>query len=248
MNGIVVEAAIDGRATSPASCAGWIGPLGVLMLQNTPMTFLGCLSNPETFAFPILCRTVEGAWVENVVPGDPAVEPAFTAAAKAVAREGAVAVTSNCGFAIRHQRAVADTLAIPVSLSSLLLLPSLLNTVGSGQRVGIATFDSRYFSSDLLPLAGVADPERCVIVGIENTASWQAMSRRNVKIGYDELEADLTGAITQLLSRHRDIAALLFECAGFGPFAPAIRRKTAMPVYDAQTNARLLMLGRGLSP
>jgi hypothetical protein len=63
--------------------------------------------NPATFEFPVISETVTGAWVENVVRGDPALEPAYIAAARRLVERGAIAISSNCGFSIRHQPAVA---------------------------------------------------------------------------------------------------------------------------------------------
>src|SRR4051794_19347477 len=114
------------------------GPLGVLQLENKPVMFLGSLGNPKTFSFPTLYRTVAGAWASNVVPGDPAMEAAFVSAAKELVAEGAAAITTNCGFTLRYQRAMAEAVPVPVATSSLLLLPFLAATTRGC--IGILTF------------------------------------------------------------------------------------------------------------
>lgn len=92
--------------------------------------------NPETFDFATISETVAGAWVENVVRGDPALEPAYVAAARRLVERGAVAITSTCGFSIRHQAAVAASVNVPVIMSSLLLLPALLRQLPERQDRG----------------------------------------------------------------------------------------------------------------
>ncbi|BBK30098.1 hypothetical protein EDC65_4656 [Stella humosa] len=219
--------------------------LGILQLANTPMMLVGCPGNPATFDFPVRYRQVSGAWVDNVVAGDPAVEAAFVAAARALEQEGVAALTTACGFALRHQRAIAAVLRIPVATSSLLLLPSMLAAARPGGRIGVLTFDARHFSPDLLPLAGVAAPDRVAVMGIEGSESWERMSQPEVQITADILERDVLAAIDRLVAREANLAGLLFECGGFGPVSAAARRRTGLPVLDAIDNARLLMAGVG---
>ncbi|MER9793659.1 hypothetical protein [Mesorhizobium sp. M0213] len=62
--------------------------------------------NPTTFDFPVISQAVAGAWPDQMVPGDPALEPACIAAARRLIERGAIAISSNWGFFIRHQAAV----------------------------------------------------------------------------------------------------------------------------------------------
>ncbi|MET4349513.1 hypothetical protein ABIC07_009042 [Bradyrhizobium sp. RT9a] len=101
--------------------------IGILNLErgapagaSPPPTRPGSLLNPSTFNFPIIAETVTGACVENVVRGDPGLEPAYVAAARRLVERGAVAISSTCGFSIRHQQAVAASVDVPVAMSSLL--------------------------------------------------------------------------------------------------------------------------------
>ena len=116
----------------------------------------GSISNRDTFSFPILCQQVPGAWTKTVVFGvaSPELEKAYIEAAQDLVRKGAVAITSNCGFTIKFQKAVLRALSVPVSMSSLLLLPYILSTTCG--RMGILKFDSRPLTGDLLRMAGVA--------------------------------------------------------------------------------------------
>ena len=217
--------------------------LGILQLANTPMMLVGCLGNPATFDFPVRYRRVTGAWVDNVVAGDPGIEDAFVAAARELEQDGVAAITTTCGFALRHQRAMAAAVGVPVAASSLLLLPSLLAAAPPGRKIGVLTFDSRHFSAELLPLAGVSEPGRIVLAGIEDTRSWERMSRPEVEMTGEILERDVLAAVDRLVAGEPALAALLFECAGFGPVSATARRRTGLPVLDAVETARLLMAG-----
>src|SRR5438874_7886249 len=87
--------------------------LGILNLERglaagaTPLMRPGSLINPATFNFPVILETAEGAWAECVVRGDKDLEPAYVAAAKRLVERGAIAVSSNCGFSLTYQKAVA---------------------------------------------------------------------------------------------------------------------------------------------
>src|SRR5690349_13327394 len=96
--------------------------LGILLLERgpSPSPFTpkpGSMAHPATFDFPAITETVEGAWTDVVIRGNPALEPACIAAAQRLVDQGAVAITSNCGFFIRHQAAVAASVNVPVALS-----------------------------------------------------------------------------------------------------------------------------------
>jgi hypothetical protein len=191
------------------------------------------MTNSETFGFPVISETVTGAWVENVVRGDPALEPAYIAAAQRLVERGAVAISSNCGFSIRHQAAVAASVKVPVVMSSLLLLPVLLRQLPRPAKIAVLTYDSAHCSDDLLGIRDPAERARVVIGGIEGGEFWHNELKRPVPpTSVASIEKDVTACVARLRAAHPEIAMILFECAGFPLVAPAIRRITKLPVYD----------------
>ncbi|UWU75772.1 hypothetical protein N2603_38295 [Bradyrhizobium huanghuaihaiense] len=217
--------------------------LGILQLNSTPQILAGSVSNPATFSFPTICRRVPGASVKNVVFGadDDQMEVAFVSTAKSLVRDGAIAITTNCGFTIKYQKAVAQALSVPVSMSSLLLLPYIVATIKG--RVGIVTFDSKPLTSNLLRIAGVESHDRIAVAGIENSETWRAMSEPENNTTVSQMIEDLLAAIALMRKQHDDVEAMLFECAGFTAVAQEVRKQTRLPVYDAVSNAKLLMSG-----
>ena len=148
--------------------------LGILNLERgnlpgtTPPTPRpGSLTSPATFNFPVISETVSGAWADVVIPGDPALEPAYVAAARLLVERGAVAISSNCGFSIRHQAAVAASVNVPVVMSSLLLIPALLRQLPPAGKLAIVTADSRHCDEDLLGVHDPAERSMIVIGGVE---------------------------------------------------------------------------------
>ncbi|MDA9393136.1 hypothetical protein WN73_21775 [Bradyrhizobium sp. CCBAU 45394] len=223
--------------------------LGILKLERglqpgaTPPTPpLGSMLNPASFDFPVVYETVEGAWVENVVRGDPALEPAFIAAARRLAERGAVAISSTCGFSIRHQAAIAASVNVPVGMSSLLLLPTLLRHLPPLAKLAVLTYDSKCCGEDLLGLDRPDEGARVVIGGIEGGKFWHdELKRPAPPTDVAAVEADVASCIARLRDAHPEIAVILLECAAFPIVAPAIRRITRLPVYDIVGLCRLMM-------
>nr|WP_247454499.1 MULTISPECIES: hypothetical protein [unclassified Bradyrhizobium] len=224
-------------------------PLGILHLERglapgatPPAPAAGSMLNPATFDFPTISETVAGAWVENVVRGDPTLEPAFIAAARRLVDRGAVAISSTCGFSVRHQSAVAASVDVPVVMSSLLLLPTLLGQLPTRAKIAVLTYDSTYCSEDLLGIENRSERARAVIGGIEGGKFWHdELKRPAPPLDVAAIEADVANCIERLRSKHPEIATILFECAAFPIVAPTIRRVAKLPVYCITDLCRLAM-------
>jgi len=202
----------------------------------------GSLRHPATFHFPLIIETIPGAWVENAVRGDPALEPAVIATARRLVERGAVAISSTCGFLVRHQAAVAASVTVPVAMSSLLLLPALLHQVPPRAKIAVVTYDSRHCSQDLLGIDDPAERARIVIGGIEGGKFWHDEQKRPVPpTDVAAIETEVATCVARLRATHPDIATILFECAAFPVAAPAIRRIAKLPVYDIVGFCRMTM-------
>lgn len=223
--------------------------LGILHLERgispgaTPPTPVpGSMLSSATFDFPTIKETVAGAWVENVVRGDPALDPAFIAAARRLVERGAIAISSTCGFSIRHQEAVAASVNVPVVTSSLLLLPALLRQLPLNAKIAILTYDSTCCSEDLLGVSDPAARARIVIGGIEGGKYWHdELKRPPPPTNVGAVETEVAACVAQLRNAHPEIAVILFECAAFPIVAPAIRHVTKLPLYDITDLCRMTM-------
>ncbi|WP_245491128.1 hypothetical protein [Mesorhizobium sp. M2A.F.Ca.ET.037.01.1.1] len=198
--------------------------------------------NPATFDFPIIKETIRGAWAADVIRGNPALEPSYIAAAQRLVERGAVAITSDCGFSIRHQAAVANSVNVPVATSSLLLVPALLRQLPSSSKLAILTADSKSCGFELLGVEDPAERARLVIGGVEGGKLLQnEMKRPPIPTEVADIEADVAGCITRIRSEHPEIAAILFECTGFPTVSHTMRRSTKLPIYDIVDVCKMMM-------
>lgn len=212
--------------------------LGILNLERglSPGVTLppppGALRNPDTCGFPVILETVKGAWADVVIRGEPKLEAACIAAARRLVERGAVVVSSNCGFFIRHQAAVAASVDVPVVMSSLLMTPSLLHQIPKSAKLAVLTADSTQLGEDLLGVNDPAERARIVIGGIEGGKHWQdEMKRPPPPTDVSAIETDVTELLARLQDAHPEIAAFLLECTAFPIVASTIRRITKRPVY-----------------
>ncbi|RUW64575.1 hypothetical protein EOA31_35565, partial [Mesorhizobium sp. M4B.F.Ca.ET.049.02.1.2] len=178
--------------------------------EKPPQAHPGSLLNPATYDFPIIVETVEGAWADRVIRGDPSLELAYVAAAQRLVERGAVAMIANCGFAIRHQAAVAASVNVPVALSSLLLIPTLLRQLSPGAKLAVLTADSTHCSEDLFGIDDAAERARIVVGGIEGGKLLEnEMQRPPRRTPVSEIEDDVKACVMRLRKKHPDIAAFL---------------------------------------
>lgn len=224
--------------------------LGVLCLANDgnyhgqDPDFGPGIANARRYESAPVWRRIPGAWSSNVVSGDPTCEDKYVKAAQALVQEGADAITCDCGFTVRYQHAVAAAVRVPVSTSSLLLLPSLLLHVVVDKKVAILTADSRCLDAGILNILGIALRSRLVVEGLQGTATYYYMWAKKGEINVRDVLAD-TDAIIARLRKNENIAAVLCECTIFVRVSPRIRKATGLPVYDAANNTALLMAAVG---
>ncbi|WP_287330097.1 hypothetical protein [Mesorhizobium sp.] len=212
---------------------------GVLPGAISPTPEQSSMLNPA-YDFPIITETVEGAWADTVIRGDPALEPACLAAAQSLVERGAIVISADCGFFIRHQAAVAAAMNVPVALSSLLLVPTLLRELPRTAKLAVVTADSTNCGEDLLGVDDPADRARVVIGGIEGGQLLRnELARPPIPTDVADIEKEVSACIARLRAAHPEIATILFECTVLPLVAPAIRRSTGLPIYDITDLRRL---------
>jgi Asp/Glu/hydantoin racemase len=208
--------------------------VGILMLDTRFPRIPGDMGNAATFPFPVRYHRVSGAAPDLVVRrGAQALLPAFVDGARALAREGVGAITTNCGFLAKFQRELGAAVSVPVFTSSLLLVPLVHRMLGSGQRVGIMTVDASSLTADHFEGAAITPDIPIAVVGLETEKEFT-----RVMLG-DELELDVDQARTEhlatarrLVAQHPDVGAIVLECTNMPPYAADIRRATGLPVFD----------------
>src|SRR5204862_182957 len=120
-------------------------PLGILMLDTRFPRIEGDIGNPLSFDFPVIFRTMQGIGSTDAVaahPDRPRVLAALKSNADALAAEGAVGLSTSCGFLALYQKELEQLSPVPVATSALLLIKTL-----HGKKVGVITASAENLTS-----------------------------------------------------------------------------------------------------
>jgi hypothetical protein len=217
--------------------------LGILTLDTAFPRIRGDVGCEDTFDFPVRFATVPGAAPEAVVHrGEDAALPAFIAAAHELCDGGAIGIATTCGFLARWQDALTAALPVPVLASALMQAALVQRTLPRGRRLGIVTYSVDDLGPDVLRAAGV--PPDTPLAGVDPSGVFARTIRHGAaKLDHGAMAADVVAAARRLVDAHRDVGAIVLECANMPPYAAAVREATGRPVFDAADLVRWFYAG-----
>ena len=205
------------------------GPLGILMLDTRFPRIEGDIGNAASFAFPVIFRTMTGIGPNDAVaahPDRPRVLAALKANAEALAAQGAVGLSTSCGFLSLYQKELEALSPVPIATSALLMIAKL-----KGRRVGVLTASAR----NLTPahLEAVDAPGDTPVEGMPETGSFAHTFLRNgTTLDRDAVEGEAIAAGRALLKKHPGVDTIVLECTNLPPYKPALQRALGLPVHD----------------
>ncbi|MRX50545.1 aspartate/glutamate racemase family protein [Paracoccus sp. S-4012] len=207
---------------------------------------MGDAGHPGSYHLPARVRVVTGADSPEIVrDGVPPPELAerFVAAARELEAEGAVMLTSTCGFLVSMQERIAQAVAIPVLLSGLSLVP-LARALTGNRPVGVLTASAASLGPRSLAAAGTA-PDEVRIAGLDGFAEFASVFLRPRDEQAGSFDPARMGALVvetgrALTARHPDIGAIVLECGNLPPYGAALRRALKRPVLGILDGARML--------
>ena len=208
--------------------------VGIVCLEYYLPFIPGDVGNASTYEFPVLYREVKGATFDAIiVRQDPAMAPLIVEAAQELVRQGAKAVTSDCGYFGAYQREVADAVPVPVFLSSLMQAPLVLSTLGPKRKLAVLVANGASLNDRFLEKLGIVDTSRIVFRGLEDKPEF----RRTVLDECGTLDADLVerevvDAALEVQAEHPEVGAVLLECSDLPPYSSAVQAATGLPVFD----------------
>jgi hypothetical protein len=208
--------------------------VGIVCLEYYLPFIPGDVGNASSYDFPVLYREVKGATFDAIiVRQDPAMLSLIVAAAQELVRQGAKAVTSDCGYFGAYQREVADAVPVPVFLSSLMQVPLILSMLGPGKKVAALVANGESLSTRMLERIGIDDTSRIVFRGLEDKPEF----RRTVldecgTLDVDAVEQEVVEAALEVRGEHPEVGAILLECSDLPPYSVAVQAATSLPVFD----------------
>ncbi len=220
--------------------------LGILSLDTQFPRILGDVGNTDSYPFPAMVKVIDGADATKIVLDglpDEVLLQRFESAASELEKQGADAIVSTCGFLITVQARIASKVSIPVMLSALSMLPSVLAMTGT--RVGVLTASRPALGSLALASAQVKQND-IVVQGMENEAIFTdaflaTRAQQAREFDRDAMEKSVVSQAETLIRDAPDIGAIVLECGNLPPYADAIRAATGRPVYHLLDAASWMM-------
>ena len=129
--------------------------IGILLLDYRGPFIPGDVGNATSYDYPVLYKLVKGLTFERVKAGDQDVIDDIVEAAQELERFGVRGITSDCGFLVKYQTAVAKSVNVPVCMSSLMQIPFLSQMFDPSRPIGCLTAARRSLGNQVLEMAGV---------------------------------------------------------------------------------------------
>jgi hypothetical protein len=221
------------------------GFLGVVMLDTRFPRLPGDIGHPDAFGVPVRQRAVPGAGPGKIVQTAAGlraagVAPAFVQAVQALASEGALAITTSCGFLVLLQQELQAAATVPVVTSSLLQLPGLL---ARQAKVGVLTISSAALGADHL-LAGGVPQERLqdvLVQGVDPAGEFAtAILGNRETMDVEKARGDVVAAALALKQREPSLQAVVLECTNLPPYRQAIEAATGLKTWALTDDESLL--------
>lgn len=211
--------------------------IGVLCLETYFTKAPGHIRNPATFDFPVTYQVITGATPERmVVQGDETLLKPFIDAARVLEQQGVAAITGSCGFLVLFQKQLADSVSIPVYVSSLIQVPMVHRMLRSDQKVGLLVAKKKTLTTRHLAAIGAEAVPVCV-AGLDEQPEFREViiEQQRTELDMNRLEQEVLFEIDRLAHDNPDMGALVIECTDLPPFAAAIQQRIRMPVFDIVT-------------
>lgn len=211
----------------------WYGEsIGVLILDASYPCIPGNVGNASTFPFSVRYEKVEGASIDRLLNRqDPDLAAPFIDAAHRLYNSGVRAVTGACGFMALFQREVAQSLDIPVFLSSLLQIPFIYQI--TGKKIGIITANSTCLQPKHFISTGISGDLPMVIAGMESQPEFrEAILMEKGSLDSQKIQDEVVEVAKTMVKQNPDIGSILLECSDLPPYAHAVQRAVNLPVFD----------------
>ncbi|MBV0893067.1 aspartate/glutamate racemase family protein [Paracoccus sp. Z118] len=209
--------------------------LGIIVLDTGFRRLPGDIAHAGTWPFPVQFRIVRGVRPRDVIEGDPRESlGAFREAIDDLVALGCSAITTSCGFLAAVQDELTRHSPVPFLSSALLQIPIVARILPAERVPGLIVSDraalgDRHFrgvgAGPGLPMAALSADGPLL----------RNMREQAPIVDPAAQEADVMATVANLLERHPEVGALVFECANLPPYSAAVSRRFGLPVFDIVT-------------
>lgn len=209
--------------------------LGIIVVKLDYPKLPGNVANACTFPYPVLYKEVTFE-IEQLFAGDPSIKNMVIEAAQYLEAQGVRAIIGACGYFAHFQKDVANSVNIPVFMSSLCQLPIIKAGMRTDRKIAVFAADGSSLNNDLLTQVG-SDNSQLIIQNVGDMESFAPIRWGHLELDNAKLTDDLCELACSLCKEYPEIDAILLECSDLPPYAAAIQKATGLPVFDFITLA-----------
>lgn len=207
--------------------------VGILMLDYRGPFIPGDVGNATSYDYPVLFKVVKGLTFDRVKAGDQSITEDIVEAARELEQFGVRGISSDCGFLVKYQAAVAGAVKVPVFMSSLLQIPFLSLMFDSSRPVGCITATRKALGNQVLEMAGIKSDINVVVHGMEDYEHFKwAILEEGGELDSDLIEEEVVTEARRMHDMYPDLGAIMLECSLLPPYASAVQKATGLPVFD----------------
>jgi len=209
--------------------------IGILAIDIWYPLVPGNIVNATTYDFPVVYKILQGATIEQILSGDPALLPLVFEAGQELINQGVRAIVGACGSFAYYQKEAANAFQVPTYLSTILQVPLILQGLIAGQKLGILCASEAALNQRVFEQCGITDLSRLQIFGAMHLPEFQRLARCEGQFNSAKLELELVDLVKERVGNNPEIGALLIQCSDMPPYASAIQNAIQKPVFDMTT-------------
>ena len=222
--------------------------LGILRLDYNYPAAPGDIDHPGSFNYEVCYRVIPGLTFEMCQTGalTDEVKSQCIDAVRFLESQNVSGITGDCGFMINIQELVKENTNLPVFLSCLIQLPSIVLSLNFDEEIAIFTANSDALEPIEEELDRVcnlpAHDHRLKIVGCQDVPGFEAVAEGK-RVDVEKVEPGIIDLTNKFLEKNPNVGCILLECTELPAYANALRDSTGLPVYDAISNCDAFMSG-----
>lgn len=209
--------------------------LGALVMKSWVPKPPGHISCSANYKYPVYYYPVDKTSNQNIHCGSTDIIPNIINAIYELKKIGCRAVFTSCGYFGHYQRQIADVAVMPAYLSSICLIPFILNLIGKKRNIAVICYNKERLTQSLFEACGVNHEmmEKCYIYDIIGQPELGKIITDCGEYDISKAREEVVSVAVGAVDDHPDIGAFLLECTDLPPHSYAIQEATNMPVFDA---------------
>lgn len=205
-------------------------PIGIICIKLDYPKIPGNVVNAQTYDFPVLYEIVDFD-IERLFEGDPKLIDMVVESAKKLEAAGVRAIVGACGYFAHFQNKIAESVSVPVFMSSLCQLPMIRLGLGDDAKIAVLCANGENLDERILEQIGET-PNGLVVCDVSELDSFSPIRWGKGILDNAKLAADLAKLSKELVDHDPNIECVLLECSDLPPYAYDIQRACGLPVFD----------------